>query len=166
MIESLEENIDNKPVYECVEIFSQIYLEKKTDYITQLYEFSKKIPDESSLEDFIQEFNNKRGLDFGTEDVELEENAVNIMSLHASKGLGFKIIIILGMEDNFFPNPKQDIDEQRRLCYVAMTRAKEELYMCYSQNITGPVAQGFRAYRYSPFLLEIPEDYRLTISNP
>ena len=165
-IESIEKDIENKPVHECVDIFSKIYLEKKTDNIEQLYEFSKKIPDESSLEAFIQEFNNKRGLDFGTADVDLEENAVNIMSLHASKGLGFKVVFVVGMEDNFFPNPEQDIDEQRRLCYVAMTRAKENLYMCYSQNITGPVAQGFRAYRYSSFLLEIPEDYRLTISNP
>jgi DNA helicase-2/ATP-dependent DNA helicase PcrA len=166
MIVSLEKEIENKPVHKCVDIFSKIYLQKKTANVEQLYEFSKILPDESSFEDFIQEFNNKRGLDFGTADIDLEENAVNIMSLHASKGLGFKVVFVIGMEKDFFPNPEQDIDEQRRLCYVAMTRAKENLYMCYSQNITGPVAQGFRAYGYSPFLLEIPEAYRLMIPNP
>jgi len=87
------------------------------------------------------------------------------MSMHTSKGLGFRVVFVVGLEESFFPHPEQDLDEQRRLCYVAMTRAKEHLYMCYSTNIAGPVAQGFYVYRPSPFLIEIPEDCAVVIQN-
>ena len=64
---------------------------------------------------------------------QVEENAVNIMSVHASKGLEFEHLYIIGLEEEFFPliGETTDIEEERRLAYVAFTRAKESLTLCY-----------------------------------
>ncbi len=64
---------------------------------------------------------------------QVEENAINIMSVHASKGLEFEHLYIIGLEEEFFPllGETTDIEEERRLAYVAFTRAKESLTLCY-----------------------------------
>jgi len=64
---------------------------------------------------------------------QVEENAINIMSVHASKGLEFEHLYIIGLEEEFFPllGETTDIEEERRLAYVAFTRAKETLTLCY-----------------------------------
>lgn len=65
-----------------------------------------------------------------------EEYGVNLLTVHASKGLEFKIVFIIDLVEKIFPNTKLassggGIDEERRLMYVAITRAKEKLYLCY-----------------------------------
>lgn len=65
-------------------------------------------------------------------------NAVTLMTFHSAKGLEFPIVIMVGMEDGLFPlyngNPDNDeLEEERRLCYVGMTRAREQLYMTYTR---------------------------------
>ncbi len=64
---------------------------------------------------------------------QVEEDAINIMSVHASKGLEFEHLYIIGLEEEFFPllGETTDIEEERRLAYVAFTRAKESLTLCY-----------------------------------
>lgn len=64
---------------------------------------------------------------------QVEENAINIMSVHASKGLEFEHLYIIGLEEEFFPllGETTDIEEERRLAYVAFTRAKNTLTLCY-----------------------------------
>ncbi len=64
---------------------------------------------------------------------QVEENAINIMSVHASKGLEFEHLYIIGLEEEFFPllGETTDIEEERRLAYVAFTRAKNSLTLCY-----------------------------------
>jgi DNA helicase-2/ATP-dependent DNA helicase PcrA len=64
---------------------------------------------------------------------QVEENAINIMSVHASKGLEFEHLYIIGLEEEFFPliGETTDIEEERRLAYVAFTRAKERLTLCH-----------------------------------
>jgi len=64
---------------------------------------------------------------------------VTLMTLHASKGLEFKRVFIIGMEEGLFPHSrsmmdKQELEEERRLCYVGMTRAKKELCLSYAQR--------------------------------
>ena len=71
---------------------------------------------------------------------------------------GVKVFMI-GMNQGIFPNPDQDSDEQRRLCYVGMTRSKETLYMCHCEEIVGPSAHGYKQYHPSSFLQEIPKEY-------
>ena len=64
---------------------------------------------------------------------QVEEDAINIMSVHASKGLEFEYLYVIGLEEEFFPiiSETTDIEEERRLAYVAFTRAKKRLTLCY-----------------------------------
>ena len=70
-------------------------------------------------------------------DVINHDDAVTLMTLHAAKGLEFPVVYMVGMEDGLFPNARAELDEsqmeeERRLCYVGMTRAREELYLSYA----------------------------------
>ncbi|WP_104740907.1 ATP-dependent helicase [Helicobacter bizzozeronii] len=58
------------------------------------------------------------------------QEAIKCMSVHASKGLEFRVVFIVGFEERFFPYANANLEEERRLGYVAITRAKEELYIC------------------------------------
>ena len=63
-----------------------------------------------------------------------DDNNVNIMTLHSAKGLEFKVVFILGMEEGIFPHSRsfesaKELEEERRLCYVGITRAKKKLYL-------------------------------------
>jgi len=89
-----------------------------------------------------------------------KKDAINLMTLHAAKGLEFKVVFIVGMEEGLFPHSrsmmdKNELEEERRLCYVGMTRAKEKLFLTYSrkrlffgQKTTNIVSR---------FILELPE---------
>jgi DNA helicase II / ATP-dependent DNA helicase PcrA len=64
-------------------------------------------------------------------------NTVTLMTMHAAKGLEFNVVFITGLEESVFPTSRalydpEEMEEERRLCYVAMTRAREELYLAYS----------------------------------
>jgi len=70
---------------------------------------------------------------------ELSGNAVTLMTLHAAKGLEFPAVFMTGMEETIFPHTRAlydqtEMEEERRLCYVGMTRAREELYMIYATS--------------------------------
>ncbi|MBC7287039.1 MAG: exodeoxyribonuclease V subunit gamma, partial [Armatimonadetes bacterium] len=88
-------------------------------------------------------------------------DSVTLMTLHAAKGLEFPVVFIVGMEQGILPHERSlssddEMAEERRLCYVGMTRAKERLYMtyCYSRYIYGR-----REWRIpSVFLSELPDD--------
>ena len=75
------------------------------------------------LDNFLNE------IALGTDDTELENEAISMMSIHASKGLEYKNLFIIGMEEGFFPiiGDGSDIEEERRLGYVAFTRAMDNL---------------------------------------
>ncbi|WP_120948159.1 ATP-dependent helicase [Helicobacter mehlei] len=62
------------------------------------------------------------------------QEAIKCMSVHASKGLEFRVVFIVGFEERFFPYANANLEEERRLGYVAITRAKEELYICCVQE--------------------------------
>lgn len=68
-----------------------------------------------------------------------DNNAVTLMTLHAAKGLEFPVVFMVGMEETVFPHSRAlydqfEMEEERRLCYVGMTRAREELYMIYASS--------------------------------
>ena len=69
-----------------------------------------------------------------------DEDTVLLMTLHNAKGLEFPIVFMTGMEENVFPSQKSEnefeIQEERRLCYVGMTRAEKKLYLTYSSTRT------------------------------
>jgi len=88
-----------------------------------------------------------------------EENVVTLMTLHSAKGLEFPVVFITGFEEGIFPHSrsmhnKEELEEERRLCYVGMTRAKERLYLTYTwrRNMNGNTL--FNSV--SRFLSEIP----------
>lgn len=70
-----------------------------------------------------------------------DDNNVNIMTLHSAKGLEFNIVFILGMEEGIFPHSRsfesaKELEEERRLCYVGITRAKKKLYLLSARTRT------------------------------
>ncbi len=70
---------------------------------------------------------------------DVRAGAVTLMTLHAAKGLEFPVVFMAGMEEGIFPHStsfydQEELEEERRLCYVGMTRAKEELYMTYASS--------------------------------
>lgn len=88
------------------------------------------------------------------------KNAATLMTLHAAKGLEFPIVFMIGMEEGVFPHARSlmdraELEEERRLCYVGMTRAREKLFLTYAKR---RLFFGQRASNTtSRFLLEIPE---------
>jgi len=97
------------------------------------------------------------------------KGAVNLMTMHAAKGLEFKTVFIVGMEEGLFPHSRtlmnpEEMEEERRLCYVGMTRAMEKLYLTYA------VRRLFFGQRnnnmVSRFLAEIPEEFIESRSTP
>jgi DNA helicase-2/ATP-dependent DNA helicase PcrA len=70
---------------------------------------------------------------------DMEGDSVTLMTLHAAKGLEFPVVFMVGMEESIFPHSRAlydafEMEEERRLCYVGMTRAREELYMIYATS--------------------------------
>ncbi len=89
-----------------------------------------------------------------------ERNAVTLMTLHAAKGLEFPVVFLVGMEENLFPSSlsidRDQVEEERRLCYVGMTRAMQKLYMTHARS---RMVWGERAPQMpSRFLDEIDAD--------
>lgn len=96
------------------------------------------------------------------------ENKVSLMTIHAAKGLEFRYVYIVGMEENLFPsarsvNDPNDLEEERRLFYVAITRAKEELIISYAKSRFN--WGNLEACRPSRFLKEIDQQYIESSSN-
>ena len=88
-------------------------------------------------------------------------NAVTLMTLHGAKGLEFPNVFMIGMEEGIFPHSrslmeKSELEEERRLCYVGITRAKQRLFMTYSKRrlIFGQRSSNI----LSRFILDIPKD--------
>jgi len=119
---------------------------------------------DKSLTSFLQEV----ALITDADKQDTDEDTVTLMTIHSSKGLEFKYVFIVGLEEELFPsqmmlNSREDLEEERRLFYVAITRAKEKLFMSYAMS----------RYRYgrlkncdpSRFLDDIDPSF-LKISNP
>ena len=89
------------------------------------------------------------------------DDAVTLMTMHAAKGLEFKMVFIVGLEEGVFPHAQSlfdfgDLEEERRLCYVGVTRAKEHLYLTYAKQ---RVIFGQRnTATPSRFIFELPEE--------
>ncbi len=90
-----------------------------------------------------------------------KKDAVNLMTFHAAKGLEFSVVFMVGMEEGLFPHSRSlmdrnEIEEERRLCYVGMTRAKEKLFLSFARR---RLYFGQRTNNIvSRFILELPEN--------
>ena len=118
--------------------------------------------DEDNDMDELTLFLAHAALEAGEEQAEEWEDCVQLMSLHSAKGLEFPLVFLCGMEEGLFPHQRaveEDgrLEEERRLCYVGMTRAMQQLFLCYAEVRR---LYGRQIYtRTSRFLSEIPEQY-------
>ena len=101
-----------------------------------------------------------------TDEIDAEAGGVTLMTLHSAKGLEFPVVFLTGMEEGVFPhsrsmNDPEELEEERRLCYVGITRAKQRLFLSYALHRR---IQGYGVGEPSRFLLEIPES-ELTMLN-
>ena len=139
-IESIKEKIDYIVVetnyYDYLKQFEEAdEASKRIDNIQELYSAAAAFQEtdtKATLSDFLA------NTALTTSSDESSTGAVRLMTMHAAKGLEFKTVILVGLEENLFPlgsaESDADIEEERRLCYVGITRAKEELYITYTLN--------------------------------
>lgn len=136
----LEEVINSTGYIEELEkentIEAKTRIENIKDFLSVAVNFENKNP-EGNLEDFLASVSLLSDVD-KTND---QENAVSLMTVHSAKGLEFKVVFLVGMEEGLFPisrslDSEDDLEEERRLCYVAITRAKEKLYVTSAKRRT------------------------------
>ncbi|URQ73484.1 DNA helicase II [SAR86 cluster bacterium] len=144
-------------------------VENLEELISATSEFFSLGEDKNDKRSLLELFLDQASLDAGENQANENEDAIQMMTLHSSKGLEFPLVFIAGCEEGLFPHrrsaedPKQ-LAEERRLCYVGMTRAMERLYLTHaeSRNIYG--IDSFSPV--SRFIKEIPEEliYEIRVS--
>ncbi|MFZ2153975.1 MAG: UvrD-helicase domain-containing protein [Candidatus Moraniibacteriota bacterium] len=110
--------------------------EMKTDNIKELLSVAKKYKDDFAA-DSVDLFLEEVALVSDTDKVDQAQNAVHLMTLHSAKGLEFPIIFIAGLEEGILPHSRsmlshKEMEEERRLMYVGITRAKEKVYLLFT----------------------------------
>ena len=123
----------------------------------------------------LDEFLSHAALEAGEGQADAWEDCVQLMTMHSAKGLEFPLVFLCGMEDGLFPHQRsiadpQGLEEERRLCYVGITRAKQYLYLTYAEQRR---LHGMDNYSQpSRFIAEIPDEYieeirpRVQVSRP
>ena len=131
-------------------------MENLEEFLTVAMEFEKEAA-ENSLTEFLESIS----LSSDTDNIEDTNNMVTLMTLHSAKGLEYPVVFLVGMEDGIFPGHKsmdnpEDIEEERRLFYVGITRAEHNLYLTLANKRTI-----FGSTSYNPpsrFIKEIPKE--------
>ncbi len=133
--------------------------ENVTEFINAIAQYEDDLDEMPKLIDFLESFSLSDDNDKVDEDEE-NGNAVTLLTVHAAKGLEFPFVFVVGMEQGLFPHSRsleeRDTDEERRLFYVAVTRAKEGLTLTHSRT---RYKYGRQEYQLpSVFMSELPED--------
>ncbi|MBI2676726.1 MAG: UvrD-helicase domain-containing protein [Candidatus Yanofskybacteria bacterium] len=172
-INALEEKLDESYLSKLIKkllqnIDYQKYLQEKTvdhesrwENVKELLTVTSKydnLKSRESLPVFLEEVS----LIQETDQIKNQEKSATLMTMHASKGLEFPTVFLAGMEEGLFPHPRSitdpvELEEERRLCYVGITRAKEKLYLTHCQNRMVYGSSQFNPV--SRFVSEIPEDF-------
>jgi len=131
-------------------------IENLEEFLTVAMEFEEESA-ENGLSDFLEGITLSSDID----DMEEAEDTVTLMTLHSAKGLEFPVVFLVGMEEGIFPGYKsiaenRELEEERRLCYVGITRAKENLFLTCSKQRT--IFGSTSCNPVSRFLKEIPSD--------
>ena len=131
-------------------------IENLDEFLTVAIEFEEQSAD-NSLTEFLEGITLSSDLD----NMEETEEAVTLMTLHSAKGLEFPVVFLVGMEEGIFPGYKsigepKELEEERRLCYVGITRAKEKLFMTCAKQRTIFGSTSYNAV--SRFVKEIPSN--------
>ena len=177
MIRNLQEQMETVPVSELVQgvLEDSGYLkdlqtqgtEEAEDRVQNVQElFNAVLQFEEESEDVtLQAFLSSTALSSDLDNLKEGETAVSLLTLHASKGLEFPVVFLVGMEQGLFPNYRSmndpaSLEEERRLCYVGITRAQERLYISHARErrLYGSREPAMR----SQFLDELPEELLMT----
>jgi len=135
-----------KDLEKTIEFLSSLPIEELPEAIEKTLELSTSYKDDDkrrNVEEFygmmherkdlsLREFLNELSLE--SDQDKITDEMINVMTIHASKGLEFEHLFVIGMEEGFFPLNEADIEEERRLAYVAITRAKKELTLSYVES--------------------------------
>lgn len=118
----------------------------------------EKTEENPNLETFLSQLSLVSDID----NADIEDDRVTLMTLHSAKGLEFPIVFMVGMEEGLFPHARtlmnpEEIEEERRTCYVGITRAQRKLYLTNARQRT--IYGRTNSYPPSRFLEEIPDEY-------
>jgi DNA helicase-2/ATP-dependent DNA helicase PcrA len=115
---------------------AQARIENLEEFDNAITQFEKERGEDGTLQSFLEEM----ALVSDQDTIDNQVNSVTLMTLHISKGLEFPYVFVVGLEENLFPSirsddtTEDDIEEERRLAYVGMTRAREKLFLTYAQS--------------------------------
>ena len=134
-------------------------IENLQEFVGVAKDFEKEEEEEPNLENFLS----KMALLSDIDNSDLEEERVTLMTLHSAKGLEFPVVFMTGMEEGMFPHSRtlmepEELEEERRTCYVGITRAQRKLYMTYASIRT--IFGRTEAHEPSRFLYEFPEELK------
>ncbi len=150
--------------------------ETKLENLMELVSAAKSFePDPAGEMSPLDEFLSHAALEAGEGQAEAWEDCVQLMTMHSAKGLEFPLVFLSGMEDGLFPHQRSiadpnGLEEERRLCYVGITRAKQTLYVTYAEQRRLHGMDSFS--QPSRFISEIPDEYveeirpRVQVSRP
>jgi DNA helicase-2/ATP-dependent DNA helicase PcrA len=146
---------------------SRARLENIEEFLSVALDFEKKNEDKS-LVAFLTELALVSDIDKLDEEEENSDDKVVLMTLHSAKGLEFPYVFLIGMEEGIFPHSRslfdeEEMEEERRLAYVGITRAEQELYMTHARVRT--LFGKTNTNMPSRFLKEIPEEITETVGN-
>ena len=140
--------------------------ENVLEFVNQAAEFADKTISDDTLRDFLEDFALLDDQDKVDDDAGESRNAVTMLTVHAAKGLEFPVVVVAGLEQGLFPHERSikdhALEEERRLFYVAMTRAMDELVLTRAdrRRIKGrPISR-----RPACFLSEIDPDFVINCS--
>ena len=147
-------------------IESEGRLENIMEFVSAAREFEDNNP-ESGLTEFLENIALVSDIDRMEEDDHQGSSTANLMTLHSAKGLEFPVVFLIGLEEGLFPHARsmeseEELEEERRLCYVGITRAKEKLYITHTIQRTFYGTPTLNIP--SRFLKEIPEELTEDVS--
>ncbi|MEM1114631.1 MAG: DNA helicase II [Pseudomonadota bacterium] len=133
----------------------------RVENLEELVSAAKQFQPEDEEVSPLQEFLDNAALDAGDAQAEAHEDSVQLMTLHSAKGLEFPLVFLAGMEENLFPHRMSleepgRLEEERRLCYVGITRAMQRLVISYAETRRMHGNENFNAP--SRFIREIPAE--------
>ena len=135
--------------------------ENLEELITATKNFEQSINDEKKNIEIAEDYLDMISLDSGDRQASEHDDAAQLMTLHSAKGLEFKLVLMTGLEESLFPHGRSmdsisQLEEERRLCYVGITRAMQKLYITYAESRRLHGSDTFNPP--SRFIREIPKE--------
>ena len=137
-------------------------VENLEELVSATTNFEQSIREDKSNKEIAEQYLDIISLDSGDRQASEHDDAAQLMTLHSAKGLEFKLVLMTGLEESLFPhgrsmeNPAQ-LEEERRLCYVGITRAMEKLYITHAESRRLHGSDTFNPP--SRFLREVPKEF-------